>query len=371
MPAGAIMVIAKKFGVTNQYELVLPISVFLVGYIVGPLFLAPLSEIYGRRPLLMGTFVLYLFFVLGTILAPNFPAFLILRFLAGTAAAAPMAIVGGLYADCFPDHVQRGRVMAMWSAGTMFGPTLSPIISGFLGRVSWKWPFWCELLFGVFSLVALHFLPETFAPVILAKRAARMRKESGRNDIVALDSAETVNLKEVLAVSLTRPIKLLFTERIVPAVCLYMAFIFAILYLFFQAYPIIFQVAIGSIISSVMLVLWDEYIRRRNKTVTTEHRRLVLACVGGPLVGWTSRKSVHWIVPMLAGLPFGIGSTTTILALLNYMADGYGIYSASAMAAAACTRSVCVRCFHSARNQCTRRLGLAGGAVVLGPSVSP
>ncbi|KAI1929367.1 hypothetical protein LOZ58_001903 [Ophidiomyces ophidiicola] len=224
MPAGSIKFIAEDFNVTNEYLLVLPISVFLIGYIVGPLFLAPLSEVYGRKPLLFWTFVLYLCFTLGTALAPNFPALLVLRFLAGTAAAAPLGIVGGLFADCFPDPVHRGRVMALWAAGTTFGPTLSPIISGFLGQVSWRWPFWFELIFGGVSLIAMLFLPETFRPVILAKRAARMRKELNRDDIVVPDSVETRNLKDLFAVTLTRPVTMLFTEPIVPA-----------------AYPIIFQ----------------------------------------------------------------------------------------------------------------------------------
>lgn len=57
-------------------------------------------------------------------------------------------------------------------------------------------------------------------------------------------------------------------------------------------------------------------------------------------LGWTARASIHWIVPMLAGLPFGIGFLFIFMALLNYLADAYGIYTASAMAAASCTRSI-------------------------------
>lgn len=241
MPAGSIAFIAKEMNVANEYQLVLPISVFLIGYIVGPLFLAPLSEVYGRRPSLVWTFVVYVGFTLGTALVSNFPGLLILRFLAGTAAAGPLSIVGGLYADIFPDAIQRGRAMALWSTGTTFGPTLSPIISGFLGQVSWRWPFWFEVIIGGISLVLLLFLPETFAPAILAKRAARMRKELGREDIVALGSSTAINWKEMFTVTLVRPMTMLIWEPIVPAVCLYMAYIYAVLYLFFQAYPLIFR----------------------------------------------------------------------------------------------------------------------------------
>ncbi|EAS31180.2 multidrug resistance protein [Coccidioides immitis RS] len=390
MPAGAIKVIAEGLNVTNKYQLVLPISVFLIGYIVGPLFLAPLSEVYGRRPLLLWTFVLYLFFTLGTALVSNFPGLLILRFFAGTAAAAPLAIVGGVFADCFPDSVHRGRVMSMWAAGTIFGPTLSPLISGFLGKVSWRWPFWLELIFGGFTLIPMVFVPETFGPVILAQRAARIRKELKRDGIIAPGSAENVDLKELFAVTLSRPVKMLFTEPIVPAVCSYMAYVYAILYLFFQAYPIIFQdeygmspgiaglaylpVGVGSVISAMMVVLWDERMRKRgNKKQSMEYHRLTLACIGGPLIimslfwlGWTGRRSVHWIVPILAGLLYGTGNTTIFMALFNYLTDAYGIYSASAMAAGACTRSISGALLPLAAKPMYERLGIGWASSVLG-----
>ena len=57
--------------------------------------------------------------------------------------------------------------------------------------------------------------------------------------------------------------------------------------------------------------------------------------------GWTGNTGeIHWIVPMLSGIPFGAGSTLIFLALLNYLTDAYTVYSASAMAAASCCRSI-------------------------------
>lgn len=241
MPAGSINFIAEEFHVSNDYQKVLPISVFLIGYIVGPLFLAPMSEIYGRRPLLLYTFLLFFCFTLGTALVSNFLGLLILRFLAGTAAAAPLTVVGALYADCFPDKAQRGRFLALWSSGTTFGPTLAPMISGFLGEVSWRWPFWFQVILGGVALIFLVFLPETFAPVLLAKRAAKLRKEQNRSDIVGPEPVHNARLKQLFSANLTRPVTMFFTEPLVALVSLYLAYLYAMLYLFFQAYPIIFQ----------------------------------------------------------------------------------------------------------------------------------
>lgn len=79
-----------------------------------------------------------------------------------------------------------------------------------------------------------------------------------------------------------------------------------------------------------------------------EHRRLPLACVGGPLyvialfwVGWTASRHIHWIVPMLSGIFFGTGFLLIFMAMLNYLTDAYETFAASAQGAASCARSIC------------------------------
>ncbi|PGH19699.1 hypothetical protein AJ80_03854 [Polytolypa hystricis UAMH7299] len=394
MPSGSISFIAKDFNVTSNEELVLPISIFLIGYIFGPLILGPLSEAYGRRPLLIYPFIVYLCFTLGTALAPNFPALLVLRFFAGTAAAAPLAVVGGVYADLYSDPVTRGHVLALFAAGTTFGPTLSPIVSGFAAKISWRWPFWISLIFGGATMIPVLFLPETFGPVLLAKRAAALRKKLNRDDILTPPEAVRPELKEMLTVTLIRPVKMFFYEPIVCVISLYMAFVYAILYLFFQAYPIIFKgvygmapgidglpylpLGIGSVLASVMVVMWDGYLHRKQAAdldyvLTPEFHRLTLANVGGPLMlisffwlGWTARESIHWIVPVLAGLPFGIGIGVVFIALLNYLADSYGIFTASAMATAACLRSISGAVLPLAAKPMYARLGIGWATSLLG-----
>ena len=57
---------------------------------LGPLLWGPLSEIVGRRPVFIGTFIAYVGFQVGCALAPNTGALLAFRFLGGTFAAAPL-----------------------------------------------------------------------------------------------------------------------------------------------------------------------------------------------------------------------------------------------------------------------------------------
>lgn len=116
LPSGAISFIAKDFNVTSSQELVLPISLFLVGYVVGPILCGPLSETYGRKVVLLTTFILYNASTLGCALSPNWVSLLVFRLLAGIGASAPISIVNGLFADIYNDPTIRGRITAAFMA---------------------------------------------------------------------------------------------------------------------------------------------------------------------------------------------------------------------------------------------------------------
>jgi len=87
---------------------------YIFGYILGPLLFGPLSETYGRKPVMMLTFLLFTIFTMACALAPNFPALLIFRFLTGVNASSPISVTGGIYADIYNDPVTRGRAMAVF-----------------------------------------------------------------------------------------------------------------------------------------------------------------------------------------------------------------------------------------------------------------
>ena len=114
LPGGASDELAAHFQVTNTVQLVLPISLYLVGYILGPLLWGPLSEIYGRRLVLVPTFAVFTLFTLATALAPNWPAFLVFRLVCGTCASSALTVVGGMYADIYKDPKTRGRALNLF-----------------------------------------------------------------------------------------------------------------------------------------------------------------------------------------------------------------------------------------------------------------
>lgn len=98
-----------------------------------------------------------------------------------------------------------------------------------------------------------------------------------------------------------------------------------------------------------------------------------LACLGAICyvvsvfwLGWSVSPHIHWIAPMLSGIPFGCGFVLIFIALLNYMTDAYREYAASAAAAASCTRSVFGALLPLAGEAMYTRLGIAWGMSLLG-----
>lgn len=108
LPGGAVFYTADYFHVTDEQQYALPISVFLIGYVFGPLLFSPLSEMYGRRIIMIITFLGYTAFTLGCAMAPTWPALLVFRFLVGLCAAAPYTLGGGICADLYSNAAHRG-----------------------------------------------------------------------------------------------------------------------------------------------------------------------------------------------------------------------------------------------------------------------
>lgn len=138
------------------------------------------------------------------------------------------------------------------------------------------------------------------------------------------------------------------------------------------------SISIGAVIATFGFIYFDhilQHAKDNNKpwTEREESRRLPLAFIGGPLIvlamfwlGWSSRAEVHWVVPFLAGVPFGMGFLLIFMALLNYLADAYQIFAASAMAAASCCRSICGAVLPLAAGKMFKRLGIAWACSLLG-----
>ncbi|KAJ5420578.1 hypothetical protein N7465_003097 [Penicillium sp. CMV-2018d] len=364
--SGATVEVIECFRVSEEVSL-LGVSLFVIGFAVGPLFWGPLGEIYGRRYIFLASAILMAAFTAGAAGSQNIQTLVILRFFAGSFGAAPMAVSGGVIADTFP-AVTRGLAGGLFCTAPFLGPTLGPIVGGFLGEsAGWRWvEGLLAALTGILAITMFFFLPETYAPVLLRQRAARLHQITGRHYHSKLDDTRTPP-RQALMTALSRPWVLLFREPIVLLLSFYTAVIYGILYMLFAAYPIVFQSVRGwsegkgglAFIGILVGILFAEastfptFFRYKRKSLAAAPYPLApearlpdsfVGCVALPAglfwFAWTAAPPTHWMVPIAAGVPFGFGMVTVFLPVFNYLIDSYTIFAASVMSANLILRSI-------------------------------
>ncbi|OAP55305.1 hypothetical protein AYL99_10278 [Fonsecaea erecta] len=390
-PSGSLRGIAKEFHVSDVAA-GLVITLFLLGYVAGPLIFAPLSEFYGRRYVFYGTFTLYVVFNFLCAFAPNFASLLIGRLLTGTFASAPLTNAPGVLADVW-GPVERGNAMAIFSMMTFIGPAIGPVISGFLElKEDWRWSFYVLLWLGGVTELLMFTIPETFPPVVLINKARRLRATGipEYQELQAPAEAEGRRLTDIFKVALIRPWQILF-DTISMLVAVYISVVYLLLYMLFTIYPIVFQEKrgwnsgvgelplVGTVIGACIGGSIIFYVSRRDKErmlagiPRKPEDRLPVAMIGGIMFAvtmfwfaWTANfNSIHWIVPTLAGTFLSTSILLIFVAYLNYLTDTYLMYTASAMAANTICRSACGAAAPLFTNQMFRSLGVGGGGSLI------
>ena len=333
------------------------VSVYVLGYAAGPLLLAPLSEIYGRVPIYHAGNLGFVAFTIGCALAPSLPALIVFRFLCGTFGSAPLTNGGGTIADMV-EQTKRGGAMSAFTIGPLLGPIIGPIAGGFLaGAKGWRWTFWLLVIVGGTLGVSMLFLmQESFAPVILERKAARLRKETG-NELLRSKLDVGLSAGDYFKRGIVRPIKMFVRSPIVAILAFYMAVIYSYLYLLFTTFTDVFQRTYGFSTSIVGLsylglgvgsfaglmlfsTTTDRYVRRkaaeaeaatgRKATGMKPEHRLpllplgaVLLPVGLFLYGWTAEYRVHLIVPIIGTAIVGVGNLIFFMAIQLYLVDAF------------------------------------------------
>ncbi|KAH8077751.1 major facilitator superfamily domain-containing protein [Cristinia sonorae] len=181
MMAPASEVIAREFHVTSSIITAMITSMFVLGYAFGPLLLGPLSEIYGRMKVLQFSNLWYAAWNLGCGFAQNDKQLIAFRLMAGLGGSAPLSIGGGLLGDLWKPE-ERGQALALYSLAPLLGPSLGPLVGAWITeRTTWRWVFWSTTIFdALIQILGLIFLQETFAPVVLESKAARIRDHTQR-----------------------------------------------------------------------------------------------------------------------------------------------------------------------------------------------
>ena len=131
--SGGVKQIIEEFGASSEV-VVLGISLFVLGFAIGPLLWAPMSEMYGRQVLLFCTYAALTAFNAGAAGSQNIETLIILRFWAGAFGSSPLTNAGGVIADMFSAK-ERGRALAIFAAAPFLGPAVRTALLSLHGRM--------------------------------------------------------------------------------------------------------------------------------------------------------------------------------------------------------------------------------------------
>ncbi|KAI1078117.1 major facilitator superfamily domain-containing protein [Whalleya microplaca] len=384
--------LADEFHITDSTVAAMTVSLYVLGFALGPLILAPLSELYGRLILFYFCNILFIAFTLGCAFSTNTAMFLVFRFICGCAASGPMSIGGGTIADVTPQQ-QRGAAMALFAMGPILGPVVGPIIGGFVSEnIGWRWTFRIILMMsGIIAIITVIFMRETNATVLLQRKTERLRKETG-NEKLTPKTTRNETPRQMLLRAIVRPVKLLVFSPIVLLVSLYAGVLFGLIFLLFTTFPSLFVevygfspgisglaylgLGLGMVFGLVLFsILSDKLLGQNNKAILAKpEKRLILMKWLGPITplglfmyGWSAYYHTHWIVPILGTFIVGFGALFVIIPGQIYLVDSFGAEAAaSAMAANMLVRSPFGAFLDLAAEPLYERLGLGWGNSVLG-----
>ena len=368
MVAPALTAMSREFGITSEIVSSLTLSIFVLAYAIGPLFLGPLSEMYGRVIVLQTSNLLYLFFNLGCGLAKTKTQLIIFRFLAGLGGSAPLALGGGVLSDLF-NAEERGKAISIYSLAPLLGPAAGPIAGGFITEnTTWRWVFYATTIADALIQVSgFFFLQETYSPILLHRKKKKLIKETGNDALHTEWDDPNRTVIAALRISLVRPFKLLGTQVIVQVLAIYMAYLYGLMYLVLSTFPPLWSeeyhesVGIGGLNyialgvgfflgTQVCAPCQDKIYRalkKRNNGVGKPEFRVPLMIPGALLVpiglftyGWSAQAHSHWIVPDIGAAIFASGVIIGFQCIQTYIVDSYTRYAASAVAAATVLRSL-------------------------------
>ncbi|KAI3396935.1 hypothetical protein diail_11548 [Diaporthe ilicicola] len=381
--------ISEGFHVSSQVA-TLGTTLFLLGFGLGPLLWAPLSEVFGRRAAVLTPMFIAICFSFATATAKDLQTIMITRFFGAFFASAPVTNTGGVLGDLFsPAH--RGIAMAGYALAVVGGPTVGPIVSAAVVQVPYLGWRWTEYLTGILQafilLNAVTFIDETYPPVLLVNKARRLRHESGNWALHAQFEEWDVNISELARKFLVRPIQLLCTP-ICFLMALYASFCYGILYMQLGAIPYIFgeirgwnllsselpflAITLGSITGAALntfnQLAYNKAYEAAGQRAVPEKRLppmmggSILFAAGQFITAWTAEpQNAPWIVPVIGLYLMGCGFNTIFQAALNYLVDTFRQYAASAVAANTFLRSVFAAGFPLAISPLYHNLGVGPG----------
>jgi len=332
---------------------------------------------------------------IGTATSKNAQSIFLTRFFGGLFGSAPVSNVSAALGDIWEPKA-RGTAVTFYAVAVVGGPTLGPIIGSALlvnPHLGWRWTEYIEAIWTFAALgLCVFCLPEVYSPVILHQKTQRLRKETGNQKLYHPHEQMKLSFKTIITKHFSRPLRMLCTEPMVTAIAFYASFVYAILYLTLQVFPIVFEEergwghVVGSlpfvglfvgVLAAVFINLANQprYARISDaaKGKPVPEARLAPMAIGGFLFaiglfwfGWTANPKIHWISPVLAAVFIGAGFNIIFQQCIIFLVDTYGLYAASAVSANTFLRSVFAAGLPLAARPMYHNLGVGPATSILG-----
>lgn len=343
-------------------------SSFVLGYGIGPLFFAPLSEIYGRMRILQVSSLVYLAFNTACAVAGSSGTLIALRIMAGIAGSSPHVIGTGVVGDLWRVK-QRGKAMAVYTLLPTIAPALGPVIGGvFVENKFWRWSFYSlSITDAVIQILGFLVLRETHSPTIIQLKATLLRKDTKNPDLrTVYDGPKVLTPLKRARIAFLMPFRLMFTQPIIIVASVFMCVFSGALFLLLASFHVVWEeqysermvpgtlnylfIAAGSAVGALYSALCQDriyrYISERRSGMGRPEFRLpavfmsaILCPTGFMLYGLASDRIWHPSLTNAGAALFGFGTTIGLQAIQVYLVDSYPRYAASAIAAATLLRS--------------------------------
>ncbi|MCJ1314647.1 hypothetical protein MMC25_008329 [Agyrium rufum] len=383
--------ILDEFNSTNQFDATILVSIWNLGGVLGPLFVGPLSEIYGRLPVYNLFNIVFIVFCAGAALSKNIRMLIAFRFFNGLTLASS-TLNSSIVADLFVTE-QRGRVQSIMTVMPLIGPIAGPIVGGYLaGAEGWRWTFWLPAI--MVTVVEIGFATiyrETYEPTILRREARQQRRKTGKGvHHSRYDHTDTPIAS--ISRAMLRPLKV-FTLPIFLLLSTCTSLIYGYIYLTVTTITEVFNerysfsegaaglsflgvglgMAVGVFLCGATLDWYTNRMKAVHDGEIKPEWRLPPMALGGIIVptglfmyGWTAQMHVEWMAPIIGTAFLGFGLVVITIPVTTYLTDAFGIYRASAIAAMTVYRNVVSTVLPLAGPPMFRAIGLGWGNTILG-----
>lgn len=355
----------------NKSASVLLVTIWEFGEAAGPLFIGPLSEVFGRYRVYNAANILFICATVFGACCQSTNFFIVARALTGLAVAANVlnpAIVGDIFTSD-----QRGTAMSLIMIAPLTGGAIGPVMAGAIAEsIGWRQVLWISAaLATACEVVFLCCFRETYKLTILRRRAAELIKATGNTNIKTIYDVNTdsdaiqSSPQQKFWASIAKPFAILGSSPVLQSICLFGGLSYTIFYIMSTSLPDILQTtyhltptktglcfiafSVGSY-AAVLLCnrnLDPIYIRLRDSNGGTDRPefRLPLVILGAasmPLIlafyGWCVTLELSLPVFLVALGLLGGSMLLAYLPLMAYVVDALGLYSASGMTAVIVTR---------------------------------